>query len=595
MKNQNKIGKINSEWNLNILYKSPNDPQIDKDLDFAEKAYLSFAKKYKNTDKYLKNEVELKKALEDYEKILDIPSSKPHFYLHLAQDKNSKDEKVRAKANLVQQKLQKISNIVTFFEVNLSKISIDKQKKVLANKYLEHFKYFLKVIFDNSKFILSEPEEKILSLKYLPSYSLWVKAVEKIQDKQTVEHEGKQIPMSEAESIVRYLPTQKERLELNKKILEKYYSISDIVESEINAIVTNKKIDDELRGFKEPDEATVLGYRNDKKTVASLTKTVTENFHVSHKFYKIKKRILGLEKLYYVDRGCPIGKTNKKISFEESVKILRKLFYSTDDRFGQILDNFLINGQIDAKPKFGKTGGAYCSNNHKSPTFVLLNYTNSLNSLSTFAHEMGHAIHSEFSKSQPVIYEDYTMSTAEVASTLFEAFLFYDQFENLNDDEKIVALHDKIQDSVSTVFRQIACFNFELEMHNTIREKGNLTKEELAKIMNKHMKSYMGDVHLAEEDGYFFAAWPHIRRFFYVYSYAFGQLTSMVLYQKYKEDKDYIEQIKKFLSAGGSASPEDIFKSIGLDLRNPDFWKKGMKNIENDINLLESLINKKKK
>ena len=213
----------------------------------------------------------------------------------------------------------------------------------------------------------------------------------------------------------------------------------------------------------------------------------------------------------------------------------------------------------------------------------------------TFGHEMGHAIHSEFSRSQPVFYEGYSMTTAETASTLFEAFVFQNQFEKLNDEEKIIALHDKIQDDIQTIFRQIACFNFELEMHKTIREKGNMSKEELATLMNKHMKSYIGDMELTEKDGYFFVHWSHLRRFFYVYSYAFGQLASKALHKKYMEDNTYIEKIKQFLSAGGSMSPEDIFKSIGVDMTKPDFWKKGIESIAEDITLLEALVNKKSK
>ena len=187
------------------------------------------------------------------------------------------------------------------------------------------------------------------------------------------------------------------------------------------------------------------------------------------------------------------------------------------------------------------------------------------------------------------------MSTAEVASTLFESFVFYDQLEKLTEKEKIVALHDKIQDDIATIFRQIACFNFEAEMHKTIREKGNMSKEELASCMNRHMKSYLGNVELTDKDGYFFVSWMHLRTFFYVYSYAFGQLASKAIYKKYQENPAYIKEIKKFMSLGCSMSPEDIFKSIGVDVKKPDFWKKGLESIEEDITLLESLVNKPKK
>ena len=584
---------IKTEWNLKQLYKSPKDPQIDKDLNDAEIAYTKFAKKYQKNTKYLSDEAALLNALREYEAMGDLPASKTHFYLHLAGDINSFDEAIKSKMNLVSQRLQKISNLVLFFDLNLSKVSPKQQKIFLKSKKLEKYNYFLKKIFENSKYLLTEPEEKILSLKALTSHSMWTQAVGNIKSKKTVEYKGKQIPLSEASSLINELTSQKERFELQNKVMEVYYSIAEIAESELNAIVTDKKIDDELRGFKEPYDATIVSYENDRDTVMSLVKTVTNNFKISQNFYKVKAKMLKVEKINYSDRGASVGKTDKKYTYEDSYKLLHEIFTKTDPKFGEILKTFVENGQIDAFPKVGKRGGAYCSPHHNTPTFVMLNHTDNADSLSTFAHEMGHAIHSEFTKSQPSFYEGYSMSTAEVASTLFEYILFYELFEKLTPDEKIIALHDKIQDDIATVFRQIACFNFETEMHNTIRKNGNMSKEELASVMNKHMKSYMGDINFGDKDGYFFVGWPHLRYMFYVYSYAFGQLTSKVLYRKYKEDKSYIEKIKQFLSTGGSMSPEDTFKAIGLDLKNPEFWKNGMKEIESDIKMLEKLISKK--
>ncbi len=588
-------GKIKTEWNLSQFYKSLDDSQIERDIASAEKACKIFAKKYRKSSGYLKDEKALAKALHDYEKLSDMPMSRAPMYLHLLLDTDSENQKARALSNLVSQRFQKLSNELVFFDVNLSKISRNLQAKFLKSKKLLKYRYLLKKTFENSKFVLTEPEEKILTLKSLPSHGLWNDMVDKIINKQTVEHDGKQIPVSKASNIIKDLSLQKDRLVLNNKILEKYYQISDIAEAEINAVVINKKINDDLRGLKEAYDGTILGYENNKKSVLNLVKTVSDNFAVSQKFYKIKQKMLKLHKLYYCDRFAPVGKTKKKVSFDQSYNILFKLFASIDPDFGNILKRFADNGQIDAHPKVGKKAGAYCSGEHKVPTFILLNHTDSFESLMTFAHEMGHGIHTEFSKTQPVFYERYSTSTAEVASTLFESFLFYSQLEELSEEEKIIALHDKIQDDIQTIFRQIACFNFEVEMHKTIRQKGNMSKEELGAAMNRHMKSYIGDVELSEKDGYFFVGWPHIRSFFYVYSYAFGQLASKALYEKYKEDKSYIKEIKKFLSLGGSISPEDIFKSIGVDVTKPDFWLKGIQSIESDIALLESLVNKKSK
>jgi oligoendopeptidase F len=214
-----------------------------------------------------------------------------------------------------------------------------------------------------------------------------------------------------------------------------------------------------------------------------------------------------------------------------------------------------------------------------------------MDSLKTFAHEMGHAIHAELSKSQPPLYENHTISVAEVASTFFEHIAFEEVFPRLNKKEQIIALHDRINDAIATIFRQVAVFNYELEMHTLIREKGALSKEEMANLHNKHMKAYLGpQFGLKELDGYFFVSWPHLRYFFYVYSYAYGELISMALYKKYKDDKNYIHEIKKFLSAGGSKSPEDIFKDIGIDTSKPAFFAQGLKNLEEDITKLEKLL-----
>ncbi len=592
---QKSTGKVKTEWNLAQLYKSPNDPQIDKDIDVAEKAYLNFAKKYSKNTSYLTSEIGLSKALKDYEALNELPASKSAFYLHLAGDINSFDEKIKSKSNLVSQRLQKIGNYIVFFDINLAKISSKQQNIFLKSKKLKKYNYYLKKTFEQSKFLLTEPEEKILSLKSLTSSHMWTQAVGNIKSKKTVTHKGKSISLSEASALVNELPLQKDRYELQNKIMDVYFGIAEIAESELNAIVTDKKINDELRGFKQAYDSTIFSYDNDEKTVLSLIKTVSDNFKISQNFYKLKAKMLKVRKLNYSDRGVPVGKTKTKFTFERSYNLLLELFNRIDPEFGTILKTFVENGQIDAFPKVGKRGGAYCSPHHNSPTFVMLNHTESMNSLSTFAHEMGHAIHSEYAKTQPAIYEGYSMSTAEVASTLFEYFLFYDMFEKMSDEEKIIALHDKIQDDISTIFRQIACFNFELEMHNTIRKNGSMSKEELAEAMNKHMKTYMGDINFGDKDGYFFVGWPHLRYIFYVYSYAFGQLTSKVLYSKYKEDKTYIEKIKQFLSTGSSMSPEDTFKAIGLDLKNPEFWKNGMNEIESDIKLLEKLISRSNK
>ncbi len=582
------------EWNLGLLYKSGNDPQIEKDISAYEKACDAFEKKYKNKDAYLNDEDSLLKALKDYETLSVMPEpNKAIEYFYYRKDLSSEDQEAHSKLNQLTERATKAGNKVVFFDLALGKIDKKKQKEYLKSKKLEHFRYYLHRSFITAQYNLTEAEERINNLKSQPAYTLWVQGQEKVLNIQTVRFQGKDLPLPEAVGKSRELSVGPRR-KLSDEINTVLKNISFFAESEINAVYINKKINDELRGFKEPYSSTIIGYQNDEDSIKNFVDTVTKYFHISNKFYKLKAKLLKLPHLEYADRAAKLGDISVKLTFEDSLKMLTSTFEKLGSKYADILKSYIQNGQIDVYPRKGKKGGAYCSGSIGLPTYVLLNHTNTLDSYKTFAHEMGHAIHTELSKSQTPLYQGYTISVAEVASTLFENFAFDEVFPKLSEQEKIIALHDRINDSISTIFRQIACFNFELDLHKQIREKGALSKEEIAILHNKHMHAYLGPAFKMKElDGYFFVQWSHIRRFFYVYSYAYGEIISKALYAKYKADPNYMREIEKFLSAGGSKSPEQIFKDIGIDTTKPEFFVAGLKSVEEDIKTLEKLTRKR--
>ena len=583
--------KQKTDWDLKLFYKSHTDEAIEADLQKCEKLNDIFASKYSGVD-FTKDESTLATALGDYEKLLgDSSGSRAIMYFYYAKDLNALDKKAEAEINRMTGRLTNASNKIIFFELKLAKISETLQKKFLSSEKLTHFKYFLENVFKLSKYNLSEAEEKIMSLKSQTSRQMWMAGQDKLLSKQTILWKGKELPIAEAMSIVPSLPT-KDRHALHKLVMNILKSISDFAEAEVNAVYIDKKINDELRGFKNPYDATLLSHETDEVMVKTLVDTVTKGFKISHRFYKLKARLLKQDKLTYADRSAGIGKTDKKITFEEGLQIVSKAFEAMDHDFKDVFHDMLTNGQIDVYPKKGKTGGAYCSANVDTPTLVLLNNVPEMRSVMTLAHEMGHAIHFEYSKDQKPMYQGVSTAVAEVASTFFEQVVFNELFKTLSKNEQIIALHNKINDDISTIFRQIACFNFENELHKEIRAKGFLSKEEIGKILNKHMKAYLGPImEMTDEDGYFFVNWSHIRNFFYVYSYSFGCLVSKALYSKYQKDASYLHKIKTFLSAGCSKSPRDIFGEIDIDVSDPKFWEEGLKVIEDDIKTLEKLTN----
>lgn len=586
---------MKTKWDLTLLYRSPRDPRIERDIRGIERACSAFEKKYRNGTAYTKTENTLLCALCDYEKLAGKTADpKPLFYFMYRKELDSSDNEAESRLNLISDRLTKAGNRILFFELALGRIPAQKKKQFLKSKRLEHFRYFLSRIFEESKYQLTEPEEKILNLKSLPSSSLWISGFEKVLNKQTVELNGKTIPVSEAINRVPLLPTAKRRA-LHNAVMDRLYEISDFAESEINAVIINKKINDELRGLPKPYTATILSYENDEKSVLALVDAVTKRFDISHRFYELKRKMLKLPKLEYADRSAQIGNVKKHISFENAVSVVRSTLERIDPRYAALFQNFIAHGQIDVFPQTGKSGGAFCSGAHNLPTMVLLNHVDDLRSLTTLAHEIGHAIHTERSKTQPILYQDYSTAVAETASTFFEGMVFDAFLEKLSEKEKIVALHDKLGDTMSTVFRQIAFFNFERDLHAGIREKGSMPKKEIADLLNAHMAAYLGPAFaLSVRDGYFFTAVSHFRRFFYVYSYAYGELVSNALGKRYAEDHSYAGKIDQFLSAGGSKKPEAIFGNIGIDVRNKTFFNEGLRNIERDVIRLEKLVAKTK-
>jgi oligoendopeptidase F len=484
--------KVKTNWDLERLYyKSLKDPRIARDIAKGDKAVDAFVAKYSKNKKWQADPKALAKALNDYEQLSILCPASPLYYANYRKELNAKDKEAEAFLNKWDSHFTKRGNKLLFFELELGRVPGAVQKKFLAAKELMPLKYWLTKLFETAKHNLSEPEEKILSLLSDVSFGRWIQAVDNILNTRTVTFKGKDMPLNEAAVRVRTLP-KADRRALHSVVMQSYKDISPMAESEINAIVSRKKITDELRGFKEPYDATILGYENDRASVLNLISTVTKHYHLSQRFFKVKARMLGEKTITYADRAVRAGKVTKKISFAEAAKAVHDTFHKLHPRYAEIFDKLLAQGRADVFPKDGKTSGAYCSSSTGEPTMLLLNHVEDAHSLLTLAHEMGHAIHAERSKVQRPMYEGHTISTAEVASTFFEQAAFDSLLQKLSPKERVVAMEEKLEGDIATIFRQIAFFNFEVDLHKGIRQKGMLTKEEIAALLNAHTGRYMG-------------------------------------------------------------------------------------------------------
>ena len=388
------------------------------------------------------------------------------------------------------------------------------------------------------------------------------------------------------------------RDEAAKAIHKITHDNADIAETEVNSILENKQINDELRKMERPDLARHIGDDIEAEVVDTLLEVVSSRFPIVHRYYELKAKLLGLPKLAYHERTVEYGEIDIKYTYEAALNLVSSALGKLDKQFSDIISEYNENGQFDVYPRKGKRSGAFCMHNLISqPTYVFLNYTERMRDVTTLAHELGHGINNELIKAkQNALNFGTPMSTAEVASTFMEDFVLQELMLKASDAERLAIMMMKLDDDVSTIFRQIACYQFEQELHTSFREKGYLSKDEIGKIFQKHMQAYMGDfVEQSKGAENWWVYWSHIRYFFYVYSYASGLLISKSMQASVKEDPAFIEKVKEFLAAGLSDSPKNIFANMGIDITDRKFWDKGLDEVEELLNQTEALAIKLQK
>jgi oligoendopeptidase F len=593
-----KLTVKSTEWNLNPLFRSDDDPSMQLKRKDVEKKSYDFINKWSRRDDYLKDPAILKDAFDEYEQWVRFSGSSGDegYYLSLRSSQDQNDPRLKAKASKLNEFSQRIENDIQFFEHKVAKIPVSQQGKFLDHPGLEKYRHFLEMCFANAKYLLTEPEEKILNLKSQTSFANWVKMTSGFiakEERKILSEDGKKEVKSFSE-IMSLMDSKKKAVRDNaaaafNDILIRHI---DAAEAEMNSILEDKKIDDELRKIKRPDMGRHIADDIDTDCVDSLLEAVSGKYGIAKRYYQLKAKLFKVKRLKYHERNIEYGRVTKKYPYPDALNLVYKVFLGLDPEFAGILKRMNSNGQIDVYPKKGKVHGAFCSDGLISqPTYVLLNHDDSLNDVLTIAHEMGHAINSELMKGrQTSLSYDTPLSTAEAASTFMEDFVLQEVVKEMSEEARLSIMMMKLNSDISSIFRQVACYRFEQELHARYRELGYLSKEQIGESFQKHMASYMGDsVEMSKGSENWWVYWSHIRHFFYVYSYASGLLISKSLQGFVKKDPVFIVKVKEFLAAGESDSPKNIFKRMGIDIADRKFWDKGLCEVESLLDETERL------
>lgn len=585
-------------WNLKPLFARDSDPRMEKKRKIVKQKSYVFINAWKDRVDYLEDPLALREALDQYEiwkrQCGSDGEEGYYFWLRCQQDQN--DPKLKARFNKIEEFSKKIENDIQFFHLRIARIKPEAQKILLEHQALRKYRHFLERVFAESRYHLSEPEEKILNLKSATSYANWTRMTAGFlsrEERSVILENGrkKALPFP---ALVGLMNSKQARVRdsaaaaFNDILLRNV----EIAEAELNSVLQNKKVDDELRGAPRPDALRHLADDIESEIVDALIDAVSKRFTIPARYYTLKARLLKVRKLKYHDRNVEYGEAAGRYPYAKSTALVHSVLGKLDREFADIFAGFLKNGQIDAFPKKGKDSGAFCMHHLMTqPTYILLNHTGKLLDVLTLAHELGHGINNELVKrKQHALDFGAPTSTAEVASTFMEDFVLDEILREADDELRLAIMMQKLNDDVSSIFRQAACYRFEQELHAEFRRKGFLSKAEIGRLFQKHMAAYMGgSVEQSPGSENWWVYWSHIRYFFYVYSYASGLLISKSLQHSVKNEPMFIGKVKEFLSAGLSDSPKNIFAKLNIDISDRRFWNKGLDEVEKLLDETEGL------
>jgi oligoendopeptidase F len=588
-------------WNLKPLFDGDDDPRIEEGRASVRAKADAFVAKWRDRTDYLIDPTVLAEALDEYEAWMRTAGTDGDegYYIWLRSQQDESNPAIKARLGRVRDFAHAIQNDIRFFLLRIERIDPPRHKEFLSDPKLLKYRHFLEMLFAGAQHSLSEPEERIMTMKEPSAHDQWVTMVSGF-----LSREERSVRLEDGTSAVKNFSEIASRMDhMVKRVRDSaaeafnnvLHDVVDAAEAEMNAILYDKKTDDELRGFSRPDAARHLSDDIDSDIVDMVIGTVADRFDISQRYYRLKAALMGVPKLEYHERNVPYGHTEKEYQFQDALELVHRVFDRLDPVFGTILRGFADEGRFDVYPQKGKHGGAFCVYGLLThPIYILLNHTSKLRDVLTLAHELGHGINDTLMKNaQHALSFGTPLSTAEVASTFMEDFILQEMLAEADDELRFGLMIAKLNDDVSTIFRQTACYRFEQELHALFRSRGYLSKEDIGALFQKHMAAYMGDA-VVQSPGSenWWVYWSHIRSFFYVYSYVSGLLISKTMQDSVKRDPAFIEKVKEFLSTGHSDSPRAIFGRMGIDISRKEFWKEGIGEIEKLLDDTEALAKK---
>jgi oligoendopeptidase F len=576
-------------WDLEPLVDGGGAEGVDQLLDEAQTKATALAENKGHIAEF--DGARLAAYMNDLAEVYDLVG-RAGSYAGLAFSADMSDEKLGALMQKVQERATEIETTLLFFHLEWAKLSDDRVDELLVFEELDKARHYLRSARRYRDYLLTEPEEKILSEKSVTGEAAWERLFGELTSALEIELDGETVGIEQALSQL-HNPDREVRKRAAEAVTEGLAPGLKTRAFIFNTLLHEKAVNDRLRGYRHWLQSRNLANEASDESVEALVSAVRNRYDIPQRWYALKARMMGLDRIADYDRMASLAQDDEKVEWSDAKSIVHESYASFSGDIADIVQEFYDRSWIDAPASPGKRPGAFCSYTVPSRNpYVLLNYTARRRDVLTLAHELGHGVHSALARHQGIFHHSTPLTVAETASVFGETIVFERLLEMEKDPaSRLALLAENVEGGIATVFRQTAMNRFEHLVHTARREEGELPVERINEAWAESQVEMLGDsVEITE--GYR-TWWSYVPHFIstpgYVYAYSYGQLLALAVYKQYQEHGEaFVPSYIEMLAAGGSMSPEELGKIVGCDLTDPEFWNGGLSIVADQLEATEA-------
>jgi oligoendopeptidase F len=570
-------------WDLSDLFAGPDDPRLKEALGAAQAEAERLAAAYRGKvnvpggpDPAL-----LLAAIQRFEAWSDAVN-RVAAYAGLLYAADTTPQANRDLEQYVEQRLTELQNLVLFFDLEWRALPDEVADRVLQDPLLADYRHYLTRERLFKAHTLTEPEEKVINDKDLTGSQAWQRLFTEQLAGMTfpIERDGERQELTQSALLALYYQPDRD---LRRQAHDVFYGALEtkgpVLTFIYETLVQDKLTMDRLRHYADPMAGRHLANEVDPEAVEQMMRVTAEHYPIAHEYFGLKGKLLGIEPLVIYDQYAPLGGDVARVTYDEGKDLVLEALGVASSRLRDMAAQFFDRHWIDADPRRGKRGGAFCMGvSPRLHPYVLCNYTDTARDVMTVAHELGHGMHDLLASGQTMFNYYPVLPLAETAS-VFSEMLTFDLLAQRETDprRKLALVAGKVEEIFATVFRQNVLTQFERSAF-AARAQGRFTPEAVGDLWIAANQPYYGDT-VQLTPGYRWG-WSYIPHFintpFYCYAYVFGELLVLALYAMYREQgPSFIPRYLEMLSAGGSETPATVLQRLGVDIRDPNFWRLG--------------------